>query len=219
MSKLFFSECKLHYTRRKVHIKCNKKRSFYRDEFVCPVLLKPEVINCDGSRMVLGSEGRKNKRELGNKSKFSKQKAWETHLHQAFSSCLGAGAILIRRRRKLLTPAFLQLLESTHCSQTHKGDEPKACCLWTSDYENGINHENVAAGICYLLPCIHLAAKIPVPQFYQQTCSRIAELQAASWKKNNHFYLSSFKFLQQKPVPVWPRNRFASHGQTSIIPD
>lgn len=101
-----------------MRIKRNKKRSFYRDEFVCPVLLKAEVINCDGSCMFLGSEGRESERELGNRSKFSEQKAWETHLYQPFSFQLGAGAILIHRRRKLLTPVFLQLLESTDYSQT-----------------------------------------------------------------------------------------------------
>lgn len=54
-----------------MRIKRNKKRSFYRDEFVCPVLLKPEVINCDRSCMFWGSKGSKDKRELGNRSKFS----------------------------------------------------------------------------------------------------------------------------------------------------
>lgn len=70
--------------------------------------------------MFLGSEGRNNERELGNRSKFSEQKAWEAHLHQPFSSPLRAGAILIHRRRKLLSPVFLQLLESVDCSQTHR---------------------------------------------------------------------------------------------------
>lgn len=64
-----------------MRIKCNKKRSFYRDEFVCPILLKPEVINCDRSCMFLGGEGRKNERELGNRSIFSEQKAWGRHIY------------------------------------------------------------------------------------------------------------------------------------------
>jgi len=40
-----------------------KKRSFYRDEFVC--LMKPEVTNYDGSYMFWGSEGSAN--SLGKK--------------------------------------------------------------------------------------------------------------------------------------------------------
>lgn len=66
--------------------------------------------------------------------KFSEQKAWETHLHYAFSSRLGAGVILLCRRRKpLLAPLFLQCFEpiaSMHRPTMRVSLKPVVCWAW-----------------------------------------------------------------------------------------
>lgn len=133
----FFSpkKCKVHYTRQKVRINCNKKGSVYRDEFVCPLLAEAEAANCDGSCVFWEAKAARallGKANWGDRSESSpgRRAGRETH------TMLLLLASSLRAESLLFLPS-LQLLEARGSTRgsvvircTRVGDEnPTSLCL------------------------------------------------------------------------------------------
>lgn len=138
----FFSKRKPHYTRQKVRISCNKTRRFYRDEYVCPFLAKPEVINCDGSCMFWGSEssahalrGKKKKANWGIDQKVLRAKGLRDTFTRCFFFSPWSCCNSVLQKETSSHPCVLQLWEPMGCRHrptTSMSLKPVVC--WACDY-------------------------------------------------------------------------------------